>query len=47
MVEGKVEWQHVIVCAGRQGGEWVYDSHTTACRRGRSITVPARLTAIR
>ena len=29
----KVEWQHVIICAGRQGGEWVYDSHTTAYRR--------------
>ena len=33
VVDGKVEWQHVIVCAGRQGGEWVYDSHTTARRR--------------
>ena len=33
MVDGEVEWQHVIICAGRQGGEWVYDSHTTARRR--------------
>jgi hypothetical protein len=33
LVDGKVEWQHVIICAGRQGGEWVYDSHTAACRR--------------
>ena len=33
VVGGEVEWQHVIVCAGRQGGEWVYDSHTAAYRR--------------
>jgi hypothetical protein len=33
VVHGKVEWQHVIICAGRQGGEWVYDSHTAAYRR--------------
>jgi len=32
-VEGKPEWQHVIICAGRKGGEWVYDSHTTAYRQ--------------
>jgi hypothetical protein len=32
-VDGAVEWQHVIICAGRRGGEWVYDSHTTAYRR--------------
>jgi hypothetical protein len=31
--EGKTEWQHVIICVGRRGGEWVYDSHTTAYRR--------------
>jgi hypothetical protein len=29
-VAGKTEWQHVIICAGRRRGEWVYDSHTTA-----------------
>jgi hypothetical protein len=33
VVGGKLEWQHVIICAGRQGGAWVYDSHTTAYRR--------------
>jgi hypothetical protein len=27
---GEVEWQHVIICVGRRGGEWVYDSHTAA-----------------
>jgi len=33
VVDGELEWQHVIVCAGRRGGEWVYDSHTAAYRR--------------
>ncbi len=33
VVDGEVEWQHVIICAGRKGGEWVYDSHTSAHRR--------------
>ncbi len=32
VVDGKVEWQHVIICAGRRGGAWVYDSHTAAYR---------------
>ena len=32
-VDGRAEWQHVIICVGREGGEWVYDSHTTAHRR--------------
>jgi hypothetical protein len=32
VVDGRVEWQHVIVCAGRWGGRWVYDSHTAARR---------------
>jgi hypothetical protein len=31
--DGKVEWQHVVICSGRRAGEWVYDSHTTAYRR--------------
>jgi hypothetical protein len=31
--DGKLDWQHVIICAGRRDGEWVYDSHTTALRR--------------
>ncbi len=47
-MDGKVEWQHVIICAGRQGGEWVYDSHTTAYRR---VTLdhwyPAHFTEVR
>jgi len=33
VVDGSVEWQHVIICAGRRGGEWVYDSHTAARRK--------------
>ena len=33
MVDGEREWQHVVICSGRRGGEWVYDSHTTAYRR--------------
>ncbi len=33
VVDGAVEWQHVIICSGRRGGRWVYDSHTAALRR--------------
>ena len=29
-VAGKPEWQHVIICVGKNGGDWVYDSHTRA-----------------
>jgi hypothetical protein len=32
-VEGSSEWQHVIICVGKEGGVWVYDSHTTAYLR--------------
>ncbi len=32
-VDGKLEWQHVIICVGKKGGQWLYDSHTTAYRR--------------
>jgi len=32
-VEGSPEWQHVIICVGKKGREWVYDSHTTAYLR--------------
>jgi hypothetical protein len=32
-VEGRTEWQHVIICVGKKSGEWVYDSHTTAYLR--------------
>lgn len=30
---GRVEWKHVVICAGKERGRWVYDSHTTAYRR--------------
>ncbi len=33
IVAGEVVWQHVVICVGRRGGEWVYDSHTAAHRR--------------
>jgi hypothetical protein len=33
VTDGKLEWEHVIICAGRRDGEWVYDSHTSALRR--------------
>jgi len=33
LVEGEAEWQHVIICAGKKDGSWVYDSHTAAYRR--------------
>jgi hypothetical protein len=47
-VGGKTEWQHVIVCAGRVHGQWVYDSHTTAyLRRPLETWYPAHFTRIR
>jgi hypothetical protein len=48
VVKGKTEWQHVIICAGRDSGQWVYDSHTTAYRR-RPLEVwyPAHFSLIR
>ncbi len=33
VVDGELEWQHVVICVGRTGGEWVYDSHTGALHR--------------
>lgn len=33
VVDGAVEWQHVIICVGRKRGKWVYDSHTNPRRR--------------
>jgi hypothetical protein len=46
--DGELEWEHVIICAGRRDGEWVYDSHTTALRR---VTLdhwyPAHFSAVR
>ena len=48
VVDGNVEWQHVIICAGRQDGEWVYDSHTTAIRRvALDHWYPAHFTEVR
>jgi hypothetical protein len=48
LVEGAVEWQHVIICAGKEDDSWVYDSHTTAYRR-RPLEVwyPAHFSRIR
>ena len=47
-VDGAREWQHVIICVGKAGGEWVYDSHTVAHRR-RPLAVwyPAHFSLIR
>jgi len=48
VVDGKLEWQHVIICAGRQEGEWVYDSHTAARRHGTlAHWYPAHFSAVR
>lgn len=33
VVDGAADWQHVIICVGKEGGRWVYDSHTVAHRR--------------
>ena len=45
-VDGKTEWQHVIICVGKKGGEWVYDSHTTAYLRAAARgVVPGALLA--
>jgi len=47
-VDGKPEWQHVIICVGREGGAWVYDSHTTAYRRQRlDVWYPEHFSLIR
>jgi hypothetical protein len=48
VVDGELEWQHVVICAGRTGGEWVYDSHTAAHRRaGLDRWFPAHFAEIR
>jgi len=47
-VEGKTEWQHVIICVGRRGGEWVYDSQTTAyLRQPLDVWYPEHFSLIR
>ena len=48
VVDGELEWQHVMICAGREGGEWVYDSHTAAYRRATlDHWYPAHFTEVR
>jgi hypothetical protein len=47
LVDGDVVWQHVIICAGRRKGEWLYDSHTTAHRRRPlSVWYPAHFSQV-
>ena len=47
-VNGTAEWQHVIICAGRDHGQWVYDSHTTAhLRQPLEVWYPAHFSLIR
>ncbi len=47
-VNGTTEWQHVIICAGRDHGQWVYDSHTTAhLRQSLELWYPAHFSLIR
>ena len=47
-VEGKAEWQHVIICVGKNNGAWVYDSHTTAhLRKPLSVWYPEHFRLIR
>ncbi|MCX6363721.1 MAG: amidase domain-containing protein, partial [Actinobacteria bacterium] len=47
-VDGKTEWQHVIICVGKKGGEWVYDSHTTAyLRQPLEVWYPEHFSLIR
>ena len=47
-IEGRPEWQHVIICVGRSGGEWVYDSHTTAhLRQPLEVWYPEHFSLIR
>jgi hypothetical protein len=47
-VNGEVEWQHVIICAGRDRGQWLYDSHTTPhLRQPLDVWYPAHFSLIR
>ena len=47
-VDGKIEWQHVIICVGKKAGEWVYDSHTTAhLRQPLDVWYPEHFSLIR
>jgi Putative amidase domain len=48
IVEGKPELQHVIICVGKKGGEWLYDSHTTAyLRQPLDVWYPEHFSLIR
>jgi Putative amidase domain len=47
-VAGETAWQHVIICAGKSGGELVYDSHTTAyLRQPLDVWYPEHFSLIR
>ena len=48
VVNGVAQWQHVIICVGKRGARWVYDSHTVAHRRETLATwYPAHFSLIR
>ena len=48
IVAGEPEWQHVIICVGKAGGKWVYDSHTTAhLREPMRVWYPEHFSLIR
>jgi len=48
VVGGVPEWQHEIICVGKSGGRWVYDSHTVAHRHKTLATwYPAHFSLIR
>lgn len=48
VTDGKTEWQHVVICVGKENGRWVYDSHTTAHRHVRiDQFYPAHFSLIR
>jgi hypothetical protein len=47
-VYGTAEWQHVIICVGRDHGQWLYDSRTTAhLRQPLEAWYPAHFSLIR
>ena len=47
-VDGKPEWQHVIICEGKVNGGWVYDSHTKAyLRQPLDVWYPEHFSLIR
>ncbi|MEI6449207.1 MAG: amidase domain-containing protein [Actinomycetes bacterium] len=47
-IDGKDEWQHVIICVGKTGGTWVYDSHTAAhLRQPLEVWYPEHFSLVR